>query len=374
MKFLHTSDLHIGKRLNDCSFLEDQKYILDQILMLMRQYQPDGLILAGDLYDKSIPSGEAVTLLDDFLTKAAALCPVFAISGNHDSAERLAFASRLLEKSGVYLASVYQGKIQSVRLEDEHGPLFLHLLPFIKPASVRPFFPEKEIASYDDALTAVLSDLDLLDGSRHLLVAHQFVTGAQVCESEEQSVGGLDQVSVSHFEAFDYVALGHIHTPQQVKHPFVRYSGTPLKYSFSEAKGQKSITLLELKEKGNCRITLLPLSPLRDLQELEGTFEEFESKDRLPEEQKNDYLHITLTDPVEIPDAAAKLRWQYPNLLKLDQKVWQQAAAHILEGADRPEKSLPELFAELYEKQHEKEMDEEQLALLQNLLQKEGLA
>ncbi len=275
MKLIHLSDLHLGKRVNEFSMLEDQRYILGEILKIIDQEQPQGVLIAGDVYDKSVPPTEAVALLDDFLAALAGRAvPVFLISGNHDSPERIAFGGRLMARSGVHLAPVYHGRVEPITLTDAHGPVNLYLLPFLKPTHVRRFFPEREISTYTDALATAIEAMEVDPTVRNVLVTHQFVTGAARCDSEEISVGGSDNVDVSVFDPFDYVALGHIHGPQQVGRKGVRYCGTPLKYSFSEASHKKSVTVVELEEKGNLTVRTVPLVPQRDLVELRGTYEE----------------------------------------------------------------------------------------------------
>ena len=265
MRFLHLSDLHLGKRVCEFSMLDDQRYILEQILSLLDSHPVDAVLLAGDLYDKPVPPAEAVRLLDWFLTQLAARgLPVFAISGNHDSADRVAFGSALLETSRVYVSPVFSGAPQPICLADEHGPVDVYLLPFLKPAMVRHVWPDAPIESYNDALACVLRHCTPDPVHRSLLVAHQFVAGAAACESEEPSVGGLDCVDAALFDAFDYVALGHLHSPQKVGRETLRYCGTPLKYSFSEAHQHKSITFVDLGKKGCVDISTAPLTPLHD--------------------------------------------------------------------------------------------------------------
>ena len=286
MRFLHLSDLHLGKRVCEFSMLEDQKYILEQILALLDAHPVDGVLLAGDLYDKPVPPAEAVRLLDWFLTQLAARgLPVFAISGNHDSADRVAFGAALLETSRVYVSPVFSGAPQPICLADEHGPVDVYLLPFLKPASVRHVWPDEPIESYNDALACVLRHCTPDPGHRSLLVAHQFVAGAAACESEEPSVGGLDCVDAALFDAFDYVALGHLHSPQKVGRDTLRYCGTPLKYSFSEAHQHKSITFVDLGEKGCVDISTAPLTPLHDLREVRGSYLELTDR-RTREDQQ----------------------------------------------------------------------------------------
>lgn len=250
MKLLHISDLHLGKRINEFSMLEDQKYILRQILSLAETEQTDGVIIAGDIYDKPVPSAETVQTFDWFLTGLADKGKqVFAVSGNHDSAERIAFGAQLMRGRCVYISPVYAGVTAPIALTDEYGELYIYLLPFIKPAVVR-YVLEKEgeaelPKSYQEAVKLAVERMQVDSAKRNILVAHQFVTGAGRCESEEIAVGGLDNVDADIFDRFDYVALGHIHSPQWIMREAVRYCGTPLKYSFSEAEQEKSVTILE---------------------------------------------------------------------------------------------------------------------------------
>lgn len=372
MKLIHLSDLHLGKRVNEFSMLEDQQYILTEILQIIDQEKPDGVMIAGDVYDKSVPSAEAVALLDDFLVRLAKRdLQVFLISGNHDSPERMAFGGRLMAQSGVHLAPVYDGKVSPITLTDEYGPVNLYLLPFLKPAHVRRCFPEREILTYTDALAAAIEAMGVDTAQRNVLVTHQFVTGAARCDSEEISVGGTDNVDVSVFEPFDYVALGHIHGPQQVGRETVRYCGTPLKYSFSEAKHQKSVTVVELGEKGAVSVRTVPLTPMRDLAELRGTYEELTFRGFYDgTSYPRDYVHITLTDEEDIPDAVSKLRIIYPNLMKLDYDNKRTRAGIVLEGTEDQQRSPLELLEEFYEKQNGKPMGEEQRAFAKSLMER----
>lgn len=372
MKLIHLSDLHLGKRVNEFSMLEDQQYILTEILQIIDREKPDGVMIAGDVYDKSVPSAEAVALLDDFLVRLAKRdLQVFLISGNHDSPERMAFGGRLMAQSGVHLAPVYDGKVSPITLTDNYGPVNLYLLPFLKPAHVRRCFPEREILTYTDALAAAIEAMGVDPAQRNVLVTHQFVTGAARCESEEISVGGTDNVDVSVFEPFDYVALGHIHGPQQVGRETVRYCGTPLKYSFSEAKHQKSVTVVELGEKGAVSVRTVPLTPMRDLAELRGTYEELTFRGFYQgTSYPRDYVHITLTDEEDIPDAVSKLRIIYPNLMKLDYDNKRTRAGIVLERAEDQQRSPLELLEEFYEKQNGQPMGEEQRAFAKNLMER----
>lgn len=371
MKLIHLSDLHLGKRVNEFSMLEDQKDILGKILSVIRAEQPDGVLIAGDVYDKSIPSAEAVALLDGFLVELAGLAPVFLISGNHDSPERMAFGGRLMALSGVHIAPVYNGSVTPVALQDAYGPVQIYLLPFLKPASVRPFFPETNIESYTDALAAAIGAMDVDPACRNVLVTHQFVTGAERCESEELSVGGSDNVSAEVFAPFDYVALGHLHGPQSVERETIRYCGTPLKYSFSEIHQKKSVTVVELAEKGAVSIREIPLHPLRDMAELRGTYEEVTSRGFYKGTHwQEDYVHIILTDEDDIPDAAAKLRTIYHNLMKLDYDNARTRMDGILEAPDTPERINPlDLLADFYEQQNGRPMGDEQRAFAAALME-----
>ena len=372
MKLIHLSDLHLGKRVNEFSMLEDQQYILTEILQIIDREKPDGVMIAGDVYDKSVPSAEAVALLDDFLVRLAKRdLQVFLISGNHDSPERMAFGGRLMAQSGVHLAPVYDGKVSPITLTDEYGPVNLYLLPFLKPAHVRRCFPEREILTYTDALAAAIEAMGVDPAQRNVLVTHQFVTGAARCDSEEISVGGTENVDVSVFGPFDYVALGHIHGPQQVGRETVRYCGTPLKYSFSEAKHQKSVTVVELGEKGAVSVRTVPLTPMRDLAELRGTYEELTFRGFYDgTSYPRDYVHITLTDEEDIPDAVSKLRIIYPNLMKLDYDNKRTRAGIVLEGAEDQQRSPLELLEEFYEKQNGQPMGEEQRAFAKSLMER----
>ena len=363
MKLIHLSDLHLGKRVNEFSMLEDQQYILTEILQIIDREAPDAVLIAGDVYDKSVPSTEAVGLLDEFLVDLSRReLQVFVISGNHDSPERMAFGGRLMERSGVHLAPVYDGKVRPFALSDEYGLVKVYLLPFVKPSHVRRCFPDREIASYTDALSVAIEAMEVDEAERNVLVTHQFVTGAARCDSEEISVGGTDNVDAAVFAPFDYVALGHIHGPQQVGRETVRYCGTPLKYSFSEAGQQKSVTVVELGEKGSVAVRMVPLTPLRDLAELRGTYQELTFRGFYEgTSYQRDYVHITLTDEEDIPDAVSKLRIIYPNLMKLDYDNKRTRAGILLEGAEDAQRRSPlELLEEFYEKQNGQPMGQEQ--------------
>lgn len=372
MKFIHLSDLHLGKRVNEFSMIEDQQYILNRILEIAGDERPDGVLIAGDIYDKSVPPTEAVQLFDDFLVGLSKQnLPVFIISGNHDSAERVAFGSRLMTSSRVYLSPVYDGNVEPITLEDEHGKVDIYMLPFLKPAHVRSFFSEEDIESYTDAMRVAINHMDLSAGRRNILITHQFVTGAVRSESENISVGGADNVDAAVFEDFDYVALGHIHRPQSVTRETIRYCGTPLKYSFSEANHEKSVTVVELGEKGEVSVRTLPLIPLRDMYEVKGSYDEITLKSFYSGTDYQDgYMHITLTDEEDIPDALGKLRAIYHNIMKLDFDNVRTRTNREIHGAEGVQEKPPiELFDELYEKQNNQPLSDVQRDFLMELIE-----
>lgn len=371
MKFLHLSDLHIGKRVNEFSMLEDQEYILTKIINIIDEEKPDAVVIAGDVYDKSVPSAEAVQLFDDFLCRLAQRkLQVFVISGNHDSAERMAFGGRLMDISGVHMSPVYNGKVEAISLDDEFGKVNFYMLPFVKPANVRRFFEDAIIESYTDAVRVAVENMNVNADERNVIVTHQFVTGAEKCESEEISVGGSDNVDASVFDCFDYVALGHIHGPQNIGSERVRYCGTPLKYSFSEAKHKKSVTIVEMGAKGSLEIKTLALEPKRDMREIKGTYAEITLKENYINTNTDDYMHITLTDEEDIPDAIGKLRVIYPNLMKLDydnKRTRSSAKLDIIENIEQ--RSPLDLFAEFYEKQNNQPMTDDQSEFMKSLIE-----
>ncbi len=371
MKFIHLSDLHLGKRVNEVPMLADQKHILGEILRVIDGERPDAVLIAGDVYDKPVPSAEAVELFDNFLYSLVKRdLPVFVISGNHDSPERLSFCARMIDASGVHFSRVFTGKVKPFTLTDDYGPVDIYMLPFLKPAAVRPLFPGEGIDTYTDALRTVIGDMDIDPARRNVLVPHQFVTGAERSESEEVSVGGLDNVDAAVFDPFDYVALGHLHGPQNVGSERVRYCGSPLKYSFSEAKQVKSVTVAELGEKGQLSVRTAPLTPKHDLRELRGTYEELTNLSNYEDTATDDYLHITLTDEEDVYDALGKLRVIYPNLMKLDYDNCRTRAAGAADDpAGGEDKSPLELFAALFQRQNGRPMSEEQAAFCQSLIE-----
>ena len=324
MRFIHLSDLHIGKRVNGFPMLEDQRYILEQILEKTKESAADAVIIAGDIYDKPVPSAEAVDLFDDFLVGLTKLgVMVFLISGNHDSAERISYAGRLLRESQVYISPRFDGILHPVRIADDYGTVNVYLIPYIHPSLVRNAWPEEKIGSYDDAMRVLLEKSGVDPSARNLAVVHQFVTAGgqspEETDSEEKHVGGLDNVDASAFDAFDYVALGHLHGPQRIGRDTIRYAGSPLKYSFSEEKQKKSITVAELKEKGEVTYDLLPLEAKRDLRTVRGTFEEVTSPEFTAGRKRDDYYRVILTDENDVPNALSRLRRRfYENLMILE--------------------------------------------------------
>lgn len=370
MKFIHLSDLHLGKRVNEFSLLEDQAYILKEIIRIIDEERPYGVFICGDVYDKPVPSAEAVQLFDDFLVRLASRkLQVFVISGNHDSPERIAFGAKLMDASGIHMSPVYHGEVEPVVCRDNGEEVAVYMLPFIKPAHVRRFFPEEKIENYTDAIKTAIKNRKTDAGRFNILLTHQFVTGALRSESEEFSVGGSDNVDASVLEEFDYVALGHIHRPQQVSQPHIRYCGTPLKYSFSEANHEKSVTVVECGGKGQVTIRTIPLKPRRDMREIKGSYEELTLKANYRNTAVEDYLHITLTDEQDIPDVVNKLRVIYPNLMKLDYDNKRTRAANNLADIQKQENKSPlELFADFYELQNHQPMTEEQLEFCTNLI------
>ncbi len=334
MKLLHLADLHIGKRVYEYSMLEEQKNALLQAFQMAKEHQVDAVLIAGDVYDKTIPTIEGVKLFDTFLTALKHKnIPTFIISGNHDSAERLSFGRHLFENAEIYLSGTYEEEIFKKTLVDEFGEVDIYLLPFLKPQQIEVAEGEEKPKDYTEAIRLVLSRLNINKNNRNVLLAHQFVGGGSTeperADSETQSVGGVDMVDYRVFDDFDYVALGHLHGAQHVGREAVRYAGSPVKYSFSEARQAKSATLVTLGEKNtvdnqmtvcNADITIekLPFTPVHDMREIKGTLEQLTSPDILVESDCSDYMHITLTDEDEIYDVFGKLRAVYPNLMSLD--------------------------------------------------------
>ena len=372
LKFIHLSDLHIGKRVNEYSMLEDQEYILGKIINIIDGERPDGVFIAGDVYDKSIPSAEAVQLFDDFLTRLAKRnTAVFIISGNHDSPERVSFGGRLMNKSGIYISPVYDGKIEPVVMEDEYGKVNIYMLPYIKPAHVRTVFGDDgTVITYTDALRRAIDELNVNTGERNIMITHQFVTGAARTESEEKSVGGIDNVDVSVFDCFDYTALGHLHRPQSCGSEKVRYCGTPLKYSLSEVNDEKSVTVVELTDKLN--ITTIPLKPKKDMREIRGMFNVIMSHDFYDgTTYQEDYVYVKLTDEDEIPNAMGQLRTVYKHIMEIKYDNERMRSDTEIDAAQIIEKKQPaEYFAEFYEGINGKPMSDIQRKFVDDLIER----
>ena len=367
MRFLHTSDLHIGKRVNGFSLLGDQEKILEQIAALAVSENCDGILLAGDIYDRPSPSGEAVALFDKFLCRlAAAGIQVFAISGNHDSPERVAYLGDMLQVSGVTVSRRFSGKVQKASVEDEHGRLNIYLLPYLKASMVRPYFPDQEIVTCQDAIRVILENEPLELGARNILICHQFITGAEPGGSEELTVGGLDSVSADLFDCFDYVALGHIHGAQKLKRETLRYSGSPLKYSFSEANHVKSVVIIDCKEMGTVDVRKVPLQLPREMREVKGSMEELM---KLP--WTEDYLRVVLTDEEVWPDVRVTLMANFPNMMRFaveNSRTMSEVEVGPLDLAE--EKSELDLFREFYAMQNGgAEPDERRMSIVREIFE-----
>ena len=371
MKFIHLSDLHLGKRVNEFSMIEDQKYILLQTINIIDDEKPDAVIIAGDIYDKSIPSEEAMLLFDDFLLRLSKRnISVFVISGNHDSSVRLSDHSKLVVNQGIYLSPVYDGTLKPVSMEDEYGEINVYMLPFIKPVVVKQYFGDEEILSYTDAVRVAIKHMNVDCNKRNVLVAHQFVLGATTCESEEHIVGGLDSVSSDVFDCFDYVALGHIHGKQYIGRETVRYCGTLLKYSFSEKNHVKSVTVVDIKEKGNIEVREVMLTPRRDLREIKGSYEDITNRKNYEGTNVDDYVHIVLTDEEDVIDAIGKLRTIYPNIMKLSYDNKRTRENNVLTEAGAIEEKSPlELFEDFYSMQNNVSMSPWQTDYVKELIE-----
>lgn len=372
MKIMHLSDLHIGKKVNEYSMLQDQIYILKEILQIIDDEKVETVIIAGDVYDRSLPPNEALGLFDEFLYQLSGRnVNVFVISGNHDSPERISYCGRMMTENKIFLSPVYDGNVKPITLNDDYGEVNFYLLPFIRPADIRRYFPDENIENYTDAVKVAIDNMNVDFNERNILVTHQFVTGAELSESEDIIVGGTDNVSGEVFDGFDYVALGHIHREQTVGKDNIRYCGTPLKYSFSEAKNIKSVTILDFNDKGNIEYSKIPLTPFRDMREIRGTYYELTLKSSYESTNTEDYLHITLTDEEDIPDAIGKLRSIYPNIMKLDYDNLRTRGSGTVDAIENIESKSPfELFADLFKQQNNQDMSEEQEEIMRNLIDK----
>ena len=373
MKFMHLSDLHIGKRLNEFSLLEDQAHILDKILETAKNESVDAVIIAGDIYDRSVPSVEGVRLFDRFITALSEMgIYVFIISGNHDSPERLAFGSGLMARSRVFISPVYEGDIEPVKLSDEFGDIFVYLLPFVKPAQVRHYFPDEKIESYTQMMEFIVSRMDIDKSKRNILVTHQYAAGAEKSDSEETlTAGGTESIDFGVFSNFDYTALGHIHKAQFIGGKSVRYCGTPLKYSFNEEYQEKTLTILELSEKGRISFTEIPLQPLRDMRTIKGTYEELTALSFYGNTNTDDYIRAILTDEDDVVNAMARLRTIYPNLMTMSyENSRTKADFQINDNYVYEDKSPMEHFSDFFEMVNGSKMSEKQRKFTAELIEK----
>ena len=375
MKLFHLSDLHLGKRVYAFSMLRDQRYVLEQVCALAEKHQPDGILLSGDLYDKLIPPVEAVQLLDEFLTKMQQMgIAVYAISGNHDSAGRVDFGSRILQQQNLHICGAFDGKLYHVSKEDAFGEIHFYLLPFLKPATVSAFREGGESLTYAEAVKWALETMYFDTTKRNVLLAHQFVTWkgtAEESDSETKTLGGVDEMDASLFFDFDYVALGHLHSPQRIGRDTIRYGGSPLKYSFSELRQKKGVTLVEIQEKGNIITEFLPLEPLHPLREIKGTLADLlEAAEEAGGSE--DYVRAILTDEGAVYDPVGRLRVYYPNLMTLEMAQRGERQEDFSLRLDQEQLSGPALFAGFFEKQNDREMSEAQKALVEKIWQDLG--
>ncbi|MBU9739021.1 exonuclease SbcCD subunit D [Diplocloster agilis] len=374
MKFIHTGDLHIGKVLHECDLLQDQRYILGQIAGLAAREKVDAVVLAGDIYDRSIPTAEAVTVLDEFLTDLIeqGIC-VLAVSGNHDSPERLSFAGNILKRQGLHLSGVCEKEIRKVTFSDDFGEVAFFLLPFMKPGDMKLYLKE-EIKSCDEGVQKIIGRLPIDSAARNVLVTHYFVTDAgsepELSDSETRVVvGGLDQVEASAFAGFDYTALGHIHKPQQIKERPVYYAGTPLKYSFSETMQEKSVNLVELGKKGEVLVTKVPLKPLREMRILRGELKLLLADADYQGEGTDDFIRAVLTDKDELDDPIGRLRTVYPNVLQVVvERHYRDTDKLKLQEIEKPDKSVLELYSDFYQYVTDEELDEERRQILTEVI------
>ena len=374
MKILHLADLHLGKILQEQSFIEDQEYMLKQIIEKIKQENIEVILISGDIYDRSIPPTEAVDLLDEFLNILIRDLKrkVFIISGNHDSKERLGFGNKIFEEEGLYISSKYEGKIKKVELEDEYGKLNIYMLPFVKPVEVKKYFDDEQL-SYDEMIHKIIEKEEININERNIILTHQFVTSrgedVERTDSEVLSLGGTDNVDVSNYDKFDYVAIGHVHRPQRIGRDTARYAGTMLKYSFSEVNHKKTMPILEFKEKGNIDIKLEELVPLRDMREIKGPIEELLKKENYEGTNTDDYIRAIITNEEPLYDAIGQIRSIYPNVLKLEiqnSKTTLEIQQENLKEVKS--KSEIELFNEFYKFQNNVELNDEQKEYVEKII------
>ena len=377
MKIVHLADLHLGKILQEQSLIEDQEYMLKEIINIIKAEKVQVLLISGDVYDRSVPPTEAVNLLDSFfkiLIKELKI-KVFIISGNHDSKDRLGFGNKIFEDEGLYIESKYTGTLKKVKLEDEYGPLNIYMLPFIKPVEVKKFFEDDLENNYDLAINKIIEKEEIDKSERNIIMVHQFVTAGNVkperTESEVLSLGGIENVDVSNFKSFDYVAIGHVHRPQKIGRDTARYAGTILKYSFSEINHNKSIPIIDIKEKGNITINLLPLKPLRDMREIKGPIEELIKEENYKEGNLEDYIKAIITNEEPVYDAIGKIKKIYPNTLKLEiqnSKTINSNTEQNINLEEVKKKSELELFSDFYKLQNNLDLNEKQKEIVKNII------
>lgn len=378
MRILHLADLHLGKILQEQSLIEDQKYMLNEIIDIIEKEKIEVVLISGDIYDRSIPPVEAVNLLDGFLKKLAKdlKVKIFIIAGNHDSKERLNFGSKIFEDDGIYIETKYSGNLRKVDLSDEFGKINIYMLPFIKPVEVKQFFNEDLENNYNTAINKIIEKEQIDTKERNIILVHQFVTAGtnepERTESEVLTLGGIENVDVSNFNNFDYVAIGHVHRGQRIGRDTARYAGTMLKYSFSEAKDNKSVPIVEIKEKGNINVKLIPLKPLRDMREIKGPLEKLLSKEIYAQCNTDDYIRAIITNEEPVYDAIGKIRRVYPNTLKLEirnSKTINDEEIQNLNIEKLKRKSELELFEDFYKSQNTVELDEKQKSIMQKIIE-----
>lgn len=371
MKFIHISDLHLGKRVYEYSMIEEQKNALEQVIKAVDEKNVDGIFIAGDIYDKSVPTIEAIELFDSFLVELSKRdIDIFVISGNHDSPERIGFGAELFKSKRIYISKAYEGSIDYFDMTDEFGKVRVHLIPFLKPSNVRRFYPDEEITDFNSAIKTVVEHMDVSSDDRNVVLVHQFITGAVRSESEESFLGGMDNIEYDLFDEFDYVALGHIHKPQAMGRQQVRYSGTLIKYALDEVNQNKSITYVELKEKGNVVIETIPVTPIHEMRRIEGTYMELTDRSKYIDTKVDDYLHVILKDEEDVPDALRKLRVIYPNIMKLEYDNTRTRLRNSVIEREAVRKKEPiEYIEDLFQMQNNTEMTVEQLNVLRQIME-----
>ena len=371
MRFLHISDLHLGKRVYEYSMLEEQRNALWQVLSVVDEKNVDGIFIAGDIYDKTIPTIEAVELFDSFLVELSKRdIDVFIISGNHDSPERVGFGAELFRSKRIYISKAYEGEIEYVDMKDSYGQIRIHLVPFLKPANIRRYYPEEEITDYNSAVRVVVNHMDVAKEARNIVLVHQFITGAIRSESEESFLGGMDNVEYDLFDDFDYVALGHIHKSQAMGRQQVRYSGALVKYALDEINQVKSMTYVEMGDKNDIQIETIPVKPIHDMRRIEGTYMELTDRSKYIDTKVDDYLHVVLKDEEDVPDALRKLRVIYPNILKLEYDNTRTRHRNSVIEKEAVRKKEPiEYIEELFFMQNNTEMTAEQLSVIRQVME-----